>query len=58
MYIDTNDCIKCGACLEICPNHGITQVYNHDTMIYVINDNCKKCKECKDLCPAEAVKEK
>lgn len=54
MYKITDECLKCGACAEECPNDAITE--GEDT--YVINpDLCLECGCCADVCPADAIVE-
>ena len=48
-YVITDDCIKCGTCVDECPSEAI------DTK-YVINpDLCVDCGTCADACPSEAI---
>ena len=54
MYKITDECLKCGACFDECPNDAITE--GEDT--YVINpDLCLECGCCADVCPADAIVE-
>ena len=51
-YIISDDCIKCGTCIDECPNEAISE---GDTK-YVINpDACVDCGTCADACPSEAI---
>ena len=52
MYKITDECLKCGACADECPNEAIAE--GEET--YVINpDLCLECGACVDACPAEAI---
>ncbi len=44
-------CIKCGRCIEICPEHHINI---EDKMIFV-RENCNACMKCSDICPSGAL---
>lgn len=57
MYINQNECISCGQCVEVCKNHAITIVKTHGYSHFVINTNCIKCGECKNNCLNEAIKD-
>ena len=51
-YVITDDCIKCGTCVDECPSGAISE---GDTK-YVINpDLCVDCGTCADACPSEAI---
>lgn len=44
-----NKCIKCGRCLEICPNKAIEFDKNGD--IHTNKENCILCGKCTEICP-------
>lgn len=55
----TDECIMCGACLEVCPNNAISE---GDDLISVINPNlCTECvgfedaPQCVDVCTVDAI---
>ena len=51
-YVITDDCIKCGTCIDECSSEAISE---GDTK-YVINpDLCVDCGTCADACPSEAI---
>lgn len=51
-YIISDDCIKCGTCIDECPNEAISEGETK----YVINpDACVDCGTCADACPSEAI---
>ena len=51
-FVITDDCIKCGTCIDECPSEAISE---GDTK-YVINpDLCVDCGTCADACPSEAI---
>ena len=45
-------CIKCGSCVEACPEHAITM-----TPDGIVTDPnlCKSCGKCADVCPTKAI---
>lgn len=47
------NCTGCLACIDICPNHAITQISNNNGELrpFVIIDKCTKCKLCVNRCP-------
>lgn len=52
----TQDCVNCAACVDVCPNGGITQ----GRSVYVINqDLCTECvgffsyQRCVEVCPID-----
>lgn len=51
--VDTELCMGCGSCEEICPTGAIHIV---DNIAFIDNDLCKKCRLCVTVCPAEAIK--
>lgn len=55
----TDECIMCGACLEVCPNNAISE---GEDLISVINPNlCTECvgfedsPQCVEVCAVEAI---
>ena len=52
LKIDTDKCVGCGACVDVCP-HGAISVQNS---IAVIDQKlCRQCENCAVACPADAV---
>ncbi len=58
--INQDNCIQCGACLEVCPNGGITEM----DAVYMIDPNlCQDCQgfagqtHCEEACPVGAIEE-
>lgn len=50
-YLINNNCISCGTCKEVCPEHCIS-----DSDGFVINpSSCIECGRCYENCPAEAI---
>ncbi len=50
--IDADECISCGACVDVCPEDAISE--GDDT--YVIDpEKCTDCATCEDECPVEAI---
>ncbi len=52
-WIDKDDCIGCGTCVEECPVDTIHMV-NEEAEINM--ENCIRCGICHDVCPEDAVK--
>ncbi|MCC6158188.1 MAG: 4Fe-4S binding protein [Deltaproteobacteria bacterium] len=45
----TDECIACGACLDECPKHCITE-----GAVYVVDQSlCDGCGNCADACPVD-----
>lgn len=58
MKIVVDECLKCGACVMVCPRECITEETDSGgDVVYVIDaGKCTECKEegspqCKDECP-------
>jgi len=50
-YKITDECIKCGICVDECPAEAISE---EET--YLIDKNkCTDCGACADTCPSEAI---
>ena len=45
-------CIKCGTCVEVCPENAITL---HSDGITTDTDLCTLCGQCADVCPTKAI---
>ncbi len=50
-YKITEDCIKCGACEDECPEEAITE--GEETFI-IDPELCTDCGACADVCPVGA----
>lgn len=55
MFINTDECLSCGQCFDVCKVHGITTVKTHGYAKFVVNDNCVGCGACKKICPGECI---
>ena len=54
-FINTEECIACGACQAACLTNTIDET---DEGYYVINHfGCLECGKCKEVCPTEAIKD-
>jgi electron transfer flavoprotein alpha subunit/NAD-dependent dihydropyrimidine dehydrogenase PreA subunit len=51
LIIDTDTCIGCGACVQVCPFAALEMVNN----VAVVNDNCTACGACIPECPVGAL---
>lgn len=50
-YVIGDSCIGCGTCLEMCPQHCITE----GTPFEIHPEHCLHCGNCFENCPAEAI---
>ena len=53
LTLDTERCIGCGRCAEVCP-HRVFRVENRKAVIRS-RDLCMECGACAINCPAEAI---
>ena len=53
LKLDTEKCIGCGMCVEVCP-HGVFEIKEHKAVI-VNKDACMECGACEKNCPANAI---
>ena len=51
-YVETK-CLKCGTCIDICPN-GNFEIKSNKLLIN--RENCMLCGKCVDACPGEALR--
>ena len=52
-HVITDNCTKCGSCVESCPVEAISE---GDPKYVIDPDACVDCGQCVDECPAEAIK--
>ena len=52
-WVDRNECVGCGVCVEECPVDAISLV---DEKAEINMDECIRCGNCHEVCPQEAVK--
>ena len=50
MYKISEECVACGACMEVCPVNAITA-----GQPYVIGEACIDCGACAEQCPVNAI---
>lgn len=48
---NSNKCIKCGKCIEVCPEH---HTIRENEMMFN-REGCELCGKCVDICPASAL---
>ena len=53
LTLDTDKCIGCGRCLEVCP-HGVFEIADKKALI-VDRDACMECGACSLNCPTNAI---
>lgn len=52
--IDSDRCVKCGACAMDCPE----QIIEERDISFHIGDGCIGCGDCYEICPVGAVVKK
>jgi electron transfer flavoprotein alpha subunit len=50
--VNTDLCIGCGICIDICPMNAISLV---DGKAFIDPDQCGNCRVCKSECPMHAI---
>jgi NAD-dependent dihydropyrimidine dehydrogenase PreA subunit len=53
LNLDTDKCIGCGMCVEVCP-HGVFAIAEKKASI-VDRDLCMECGACRNNCPVDAI---
>ena len=54
LEVDTDACLKCGACAERCPLFTVTM--DEETGLPTVGNLCVRCGQCATVCPAGARK--
>ena len=49
--INTNICLLCGGCIDLCPKTAIVMV---DDTLRIDSKKCSECKICVEVCPVNA----
>ncbi len=52
LKIDTNRCIMCKKCVEVCPTNSILEKKNH---LKINSKSCIRCFCCQEICPENAI---
>ncbi len=52
--IDTEKCIGCGACLNICP-YNLVLMENYKAIFNDDDAECTNCGNCVEKCPQEVI---
>jgi len=52
-WIDENECVGCGVCIDSCPECAISMKNEKAT---INQDKCTFCGECFSACPQEAIR--
>ena len=47
-----NKCLRCGRCIEACPNEALRQ---KDGVIHIYTEKCNMCGQCTNVCNAQAL---
>jgi NAD-dependent dihydropyrimidine dehydrogenase PreA subunit len=53
LNLDTDKCIGCRRCTEVCP-HGVFAINNKKARI-IYHDSCMECGACQNNCLADAI---
>ena len=56
LFIDTNHCTLCGACVKNCPTHALEMNKGGDRQLFFSGHRCIGCKTCVNKCPEQAVR--
>jgi len=51
LYVVSDACTACGACLLTCPEHAIRPVEGR----LQVDERCSDCGECVEVCPVDAI---
>ena len=52
-FINEDECVFCGACIDECP---VDAIHEDDSgYCYIDDDGCMGCGACIDVCPVEAI---
>ena len=49
--INTDECLVCGGCIDICPK---TAILMADDKVMIDSEQCGECKICIEVCPVNA----
>ena len=49
--INTDECVSCGGCIDLCPETAIMMV---DDKVIIDPEKCIECKICVKVCPVNA----
>jgi Fe-S-cluster-containing hydrogenase component 2 len=52
MIVDRNECVGCGACINLCPRLAIRFIDNRS---YIDQVACIECGTCRESCGVEAI---
>jgi NAD-dependent dihydropyrimidine dehydrogenase PreA subunit len=56
VYVDSERCVGCGACVEVCPTGAIHLVEGESGSYAEIDQReCQECEACVRACPEEAI---
>ncbi len=55
MYYIDDSCLRCNACVVVCPEEAIKE---GDPKYEIIVDKCTSCGKCEPVCPVKAIKQK
>jgi len=55
IWYNINICIKCGLCVESCPEKALSLITEELSYIAINRDSCKVSGECVNVCPSNAL---
>ena len=53
LHLDMEKCMKCGACVAVCPVDGALVL--HTTYLEIAHEKCVRCGQCVTVCPMGAL---
>ncbi len=55
VFVVTDACAGCGACLKTCPEKAIRPALKgYPSPLVILEDRCTGCAECAEVCPVAA----
>ncbi len=57
IWYDKNNCITCGQCVDVCPNHALSMIKTPTGIVIEINrELCNMTGNCVKICPSDAMR--
>lgn len=55
IWYNVNTCIKCGRCVQACPENALSMVTEELSYISINRNSCNLSGQCVDICPSNAI---